>query len=265
MEQTIQKRVRLRDGASVTVDVYGEADGPAIVIVPGALSDARAWQYVARTLVAWPTVAVINRRGRKPSAELPTDYSLHTEIEDTAEVLEHFSQIGSVFGWSYGGLIALSLATAHPLPHVVAYDPVMKGFAAEQLPALAAAHAAGDRDRTVEIVCGQISGLSSDQIAALRADAAGWETMRRLSTAVYAETAALNEAEVPEQFASLADRVDLIVGGTHRGLPPYGTSFDDVRVRTPQAVLHELTGHGHMAHLEDAEGLAGLVDSLAVR
>lgn len=265
MEQMTQNDVQLRDGASLTIEVHGEPDGPTLAIVPGAMSDARAWRQVAQAVTAWPTVAVINRRGRAPSSALPADYSLREEMEDAAEALEHFSEVGAVFGWSYGGLIALSLATSRPLPHVIAYDPIMRGFASEQLPALAAADAAEDRDRTVEIVCGQISGMSPEQIAALRADEAGWETMRRLSTAVLAETAAINEAEIPEQFASLADRVDLIVGGMHRGLPPYGTSFDDVRVRTPQAAVHELTGHGHMAHLEDPEGLADVVDSLAAR
>jgi len=265
MEHVIQKSVQLRDGALLTIEVHGEPNGPTLVVVPGAMSDARAWRQVEQAVTAWPTVAVINRRGRAPSSALPADYSLREEVEDVAEAVEHFSTVGTVFGWSFGGLISLSLAISRPLPHVIAYDPIMRGFAAEQLPALAAADAAGDRDRTVEIVCGQISDMSPEQIAALRVDAAGWETMRRLSTSVLAETAAINEAEVPEQFASLAGRVDLIVGGMHRGLPPYGTSFDDVRVRTPQAAVHELTGHGHMAHLEDPEGLAAVVDSLAAR
>ena len=39
MEQAIQKQIQV-DGSWVAVDVYGEEDGPAIILVPGVMADA---------------------------------------------------------------------------------------------------------------------------------------------------------------------------------------------------------------------------------
>lgn len=78
MDRLIQKRVAV-EGSSATVDVYGEPDGPAAILIPGVLADAQAWERVAQHLEGWSTVAVINRRGRQPSGPLTDDYRLETE------------------------------------------------------------------------------------------------------------------------------------------------------------------------------------------
>lgn len=40
----------------------------------------------------------------------------------------------TVFGWSYGGLIVLTLANELRLSHVIAYEPIMAPFGAAALP-----------------------------------------------------------------------------------------------------------------------------------
>lgn len=47
------------------------------------------------------------------------------------------------------------------------------------------------------------------------------------------------------------------VGGS-----PYGTSFDTVAERVPDASIHTLDGQGHLAHLEAPAQLAALVGAL---
>jgi len=64
MEQVAQKRLSVSGGSWVTVDAYGNAAVPGLVIVPGSLSDAREWRRVASAITAWPSVTVVNRRGR---------------------------------------------------------------------------------------------------------------------------------------------------------------------------------------------------------
>lgn len=49
MDLSIQKPVSVR-GSHVAVDVYGEPDGPAIVIIPGVMADSATWAAVARSL-----------------------------------------------------------------------------------------------------------------------------------------------------------------------------------------------------------------------
>lgn len=263
MEQMIQKEVTRPNGGVVTVELHGEPDAEALVIVPGVMSDARAWRQVAAALTAWPTVVVVNRRGRTPSSALPEDYSLRTEIDDVAAVLGTVPRPVTLFGWSYGGLIALAVAAERPVAHLIGYEPVMAPFAAHALADLRTAEERGDHDRTVEIICRRISGMTPEQVRRLSQDRPAWETMRRLAAPVHAETRALNDAALPRGLAGLARRVDLLVGEQNRGRAPYGTSFGDVRAHVEHAEVHELPGQGHMAHLEDPAALARRLDSLA--
>jgi pimeloyl-ACP methyl ester carboxylesterase len=105
MDQANQKCVRFAE-SWVTVDVYGEDDGSALVLIPGVMADSAAWAEVARGLQGWETVAVVNRRGREPSGPLTGDYDLRREVQDAEAILRRFSDVQTLFGWSYGGTIA---------------------------------------------------------------------------------------------------------------------------------------------------------------
>lgn len=262
MEQTIQKQIQV-DGSWVAVDVYGEEDGPAIILVPGVMADAAGWAEVARQLSGWKTVAVVNRRGRRPSGPLGDGYDIQTEVDDAAAVLREFSDVRTLFGWSYGGLIALHLANEVPVPHLIAYEPITAPFGAGALPALERAHGDGDLDRTVEVALGEVSGLPAAVVESLRADSAVWAGLTAVSSPIFSETAAINSAPQPAELGRWAERIDLVVGERNRGQAPYGTSFEDVASRTPRGVVHELSGQGHLAHLEAPGHLADLIDRLS--
>ncbi|WP_093804369.1 alpha/beta fold hydrolase [Streptomyces sp. Wb2n-11] len=262
MEQTIQKRVSVAGGSWVTVDVHGDPGAPGLVVLPGVMSDAHAWRHVASAISAWPSVMVVNRRGRTPSGPLTDTYSLRTEVEDLGAVLDVLPGTSVVFGWSYGGLIALLAADERPLRRLIAYEPVMRPFGRHALPDLKAARENEDWEATVDIVNRKITGLDPARVKALRADREVWEALRRLSEPLYDETLAVNEP-LPDVLARRADHVDLIVGGANRGTAPYGTAFDDIRRRVPAAVVHELPGQGHLVHLEAPAQLARLIDGLA--
>ena len=257
----MQKRVEV-DGSWITLDVYGQSDGPAIVVIPGVMADAAGWAGVAQHLQGWPTVAVVNRRGRHPSGPLTSSYDIRTEVRDAAAILNTFSDVRTVFGWSYGGLIALHLAQTVPVRHLVAYEPIMVPFGASALPNLKKVHEDGDLDRTVEVALGQVTGMPDAVIASLRAEQKVWAGLRDVSSPLYEETRSLNEAPVPQEFAQEAERVDLILGERNRGQTPYGTTFEDVHRLIPRAVVHELAGQAHLAHLEAPAQLADLVNRL---
>jgi pimeloyl-ACP methyl ester carboxylesterase len=168
MERTFQNRVEV-DGSWVTVDGYGDPDEPAIVVIPGAMSDAAAWSRVAHHLEGRRTVAVVNRRGRRPSGPLTDRYGLASEVADAAAVLRGFTDVRTLFGWSYGGLIALHLANAIPVPHLVAYEPVMAPLGAEALPDLKRAQDDADLDAGVAVALRQVTGMGEEAVRALRA------------------------------------------------------------------------------------------------
>lgn len=263
MEQTIQKRVPVGGSSWVTVDVYGDADLPGLVVVPGVMSDARAWRHVAAAIDGWPSVAVVNRRGRAPSGPLTGAYSLRTEVGDLGAVLDVLGGARALFGWSAGGLFALLAADERPIPQVIAYEPVMRPFARHALPALRAAEQGADWDRSVEIVNRQISGFPAAHVAALRADSRDWAALRRLSKPLHAELSALNASPSPGPAARRAGRVELILGRRNRGKAPYGTSFDDIHRLIPHARVHDLPGQGHLAHIEAPAQLARLLSGLS--
>ncbi|MGX9890495.1 alpha/beta fold hydrolase [Streptomyces sp. NPDC002276] len=263
MERTIQKRLPVGGDSWVTVDVYGEPDAPGLVVVPGMMSDAHTWRHVAGAIDAWPSVVVVNRRGRASSGPLTDSYSLRTEVEDLGVVLDEFASTRALFGWSYGGLITL-LATNHrPIPQVIAYEPVMQPFGRCAVPDLKHAAETADWDRCVEIVNRQISGFSTAHVEELRADQDGWAILRRLSGPLYAELGALNAAPPADVMARQADQVDLIIGQRNRTTAPYGTSFDNVRQLVAHAGVHELPGQGHLAHLQAPAELGHLLNNLA--
>jgi pimeloyl-ACP methyl ester carboxylesterase len=251
-------------GGWVTVDVYGAADGPALVVVPGVLADAAAWSTVASGLNRWETVAVVNRRGRTPSSPQVPEYSLQTEIDDLEAVLQEFSEVRTLFGWSYGALIALHVTNSWAVPHLIAYEPIMRPFGASSLPHLRLAHEDADGDRTVEIALREVTGMDAASVAALRADDAVWTDLVRLGLPLYAETRAINEAAEPPELASSAARVDLIVGQRNRGEAPYGTSFENAARHVAKPAVHELAGQGHLAHLEAPHELATVLNELDI-
>lgn len=264
MERTIQKCIEV-DGSFLHVDVYGEPDGPAIVLIPGVMADAAGWADVARHLDAWATVAVVNRRGRHPSGPLAAGYDLDSELADATAVLREVRDVRTLFGWSYGGLIALHLANHQAVPHVIAYEPVMHPFGAHALSELQRAHEESDLDAVLTVALRDVSGMPEGQITALRADGAVWDQLRLLSAPLFAETAAINSAPQPARLATNAERIDLIVGELNRGREPYGTSFDDIAQRVPRADVHELGEQGHLAHLEAPARLAALMNEIRTR
>jgi pimeloyl-ACP methyl ester carboxylesterase len=263
MEQTIQKRLMVGGNSWVTVDVYGEPDAPGLVVVPGVMSDARTWRHVAHAIDAWPSVAVVNRRGRTPSGPLTGMYSLRTEVEDLGMILDEFDGARTLFGWSYGGLIALLATNERPIHQVIAYEPVMRPFGRHALSNLKIAEEAADWDRSVEIVNRQISGFSAAHVEELRADRREWAALRRLSGPLHAELDALNAAPPPDAMAQRAQRVDLVIGQCNRGTAPYGESFDSIRQRVVHAEVHELAGQGHLAHVQAPADLSRLLNNLA--
>ncbi|NNG35014.1 alpha/beta fold hydrolase [Nakamurella aerolata] len=264
MEQTIQNRLLRPDGSWVCLDGYGDTSGPGLVIVPGVMSDASGWRQVASSVTAWPSVWVVNRRGRTPSGPLGRDYSMATEVGDLSAVLEAIGEQRSVFGWSYGGLITLLLARNRALRQVIAYEPVDPTFGNAALPSLRAADAAQDWDAAVRIVNEDVSGFSAEYVRSLRTDEPAWATLRRLSVPLYRELSALSRADLDAELGSRATRIDLIIGSRNVDSDPYGAAFRQIENQLGRHTVTQLPEQGHLAHLEAPVALGRLLDQLAI-
>ncbi len=109
------------DGTTISHTTTGS--GPGIVVVPGNNRMAHNYEWLATALSGSFTVHVMERRGRGGSGPQGEHYSLAREVEDLEAVLTSTGST-SVFGHSYGGLIALRAASLHrSIEKLVVYEP----------------------------------------------------------------------------------------------------------------------------------------------
>jgi pimeloyl-ACP methyl ester carboxylesterase len=252
-----------REGVRITL-TRRDGTGRPLLIVPGVMADAAAWQPVVDALEPAGPVYVLNRRGRRPSGELGADYSVRTEIDDLDRVLDEIvaaedaEQGLDLFGWSFGGLVALETAARRPaaVHSLILYEPVVRPFGHHVLGALREADEAGDLDRAVEIVNREVSGFSQEYVARLRRSPA-WEALRRLAAPLARELTALNRHRADLRELGKLDRpVTLLLGAENEGVPPYGDAFAAFASALPRARVVTMPGLGHLAHAQAPESLA---------
>jgi len=238
--------------------------GRPLLIVPGVMADAASWQPVVDALDVAGPVYVLNRRGRTPSGELGPDYSMRTETDDVDHVLDAIvaaegAEHGvDVFGWSFGGLVALEAAVrgTGSIRSLTLYEPVVRPFGRQALDALRRADAAEDLDRAVEIVNRDVSGFSDEYVRRLRGSDV-WELLKPLAAPLARELTALDEHPADlRAFGELELPVTLLLGAENEGVPPYGEVFARIASALPRARVVVMPGQGHLAHAQDPKGLA---------
>jgi pimeloyl-ACP methyl ester carboxylesterase len=189
---------------------------------------------------------------------------VRTEIDDLDRVLdeivaaEEAEQGLDLFGWSFGGLVALETAARRPaaVHSLILYEPVVRPFGHHVLGALREADEAGDLDRAVEIVNREVSGFSQEYVARLRRSPA-WEALRRLAAPLARELTALNRHRADLRELGKLDRpVTLLLGAENEGVPPYGDAFAAFASALPRARVVTMPGLGHLAHAQAPESLA---------
>ncbi|AHH20563.1 alpha/beta hydrolase family protein [Nocardia nova SH22a] len=249
-----------RDGIELTADIR-DGDGPPLVMLPGVMADAATWRPVVDAITLPNPVVTINRRGRIPSGPLGANYTVRTEVDDLHHILDALGAEADLFGWSYGGLIALEAAGERSdLRSLTAYEPVCAPFAPAAIPALRTAIEQGDLDEAVRLVNTDVSGFSVEYVAALRQSPI-WEVLRPLAAPLAEELAAI-DGHTPdrERYRALKLPVTLLLGELNRGSEPYGTAFERIATALPRARVELLPGQGHLAHA-GAPGL--LADRIA--
>jgi pimeloyl-ACP methyl ester carboxylesterase len=103
------RTVLSRDGTAIAFDRIG--DGPAVILVDGALCDRRMGQsgQLAKLLARRFTVFTYDRRGRGESGDtLPS--AVAREVEDIAALLEEAGGTAFIWGMSSGAVLALEAA-----------------------------------------------------------------------------------------------------------------------------------------------------------
>jgi pimeloyl-ACP methyl ester carboxylesterase len=110
-----------QDGAKISSLTMGS--GPAVIVIPGALSMAADYAAFGTALAERFTVHIIERRGRGLSSPQGADYSIRKECEDVL-ALGRKTNATLLVGHSFGGLVALEVARRTPsLTKIAVYEP----------------------------------------------------------------------------------------------------------------------------------------------
>jgi pimeloyl-ACP methyl ester carboxylesterase len=115
------RTVQSRDGTTISYRTVGH--GPAVIVIPGAMSTADDYAAFADALGEHFTVHTIERRGRGRSGPQGDHYGIGKECEDVAALRQ---QTGARYlvGHSYGGLVVLEAARNDPaLTRIAVYEP----------------------------------------------------------------------------------------------------------------------------------------------
>lgn len=139
------EKVVSADGTVIAVDRFGQ--GPAVVVVGGALCTRHSLNPLARALAATGfTVFSYDRRGRGDSQD-GTTYAVAREIEDIAAVIALAGGGAAVYGHSSGASLALNAAAADlAITRLVLHEPPYAEIPeAEQAEALAETRAELDQ------------------------------------------------------------------------------------------------------------------------
>jgi pimeloyl-ACP methyl ester carboxylesterase len=188
-----------RDGTHIAYERSG--DGPAVVLVSGAMSTGATMAPLAAELSGRCDVTVYDRRGRGRSGDTEP-YAVEREVEDLAAVIEAVGGEVSLYGISSGGALVLrAAASGLPVRRVAVYevpyamDDAAARAGAEYRERLAAALGQGRRGDAVELFL-RLAGLGEEMIRGAR-ESPMWAGMESLAPSLAYDDAVMGDSRVP--------------------------------------------------------------------
>ncbi|MFJ6986396.1 MULTISPECIES: alpha/beta fold hydrolase [unclassified Streptomyces] len=217
----MDKKTLSRDGTALAYAHAGQ--GPAVILVSGAMSTGGTVAPLAGLLAERCTVFWYDRRGRGESADT-APYGVAREVEDLAALIDAAGGEAALYGVSSGGALALEAAASGlPVTRVALYETPYADFSdggAEERAAytadLAAALARGARGDAVELFL-RLTGMAEEMIAGAR-QAPMWAAMEAVAPTLAYDDAVMGDGLVPRgRLASVAVPVLALAGGASPG------------------------------------------------
>lgn len=245
--------VQSADGTTIAYESTG--DGPAVVIINGAMSKARDAGAIAAALAdAGFTAIAYDRRARGDSGDTPP-VDPEREVEDLAAVIAAAGGRASVLGHSSGAVLALFAAS-----HGVNVDRLFLseppfGFGRENAPEdlpeqLQALVDAGKNDEAIVTFQRDGVGLPEEMIEQIRTSPMFQDLLPLAQSTVYdAELTRLVSIPTPEMLA-IAPPVAILIGV--QTFPVLTAAAKELSERMPQAELIEMPA-SVMHRLDPAE------------
>jgi pimeloyl-ACP methyl ester carboxylesterase len=252
MDVTRQTPMEVVSADRTRIGVWVSGDGPALLMVHGAMADHTTLAQVVPLLEPHFTVHAMDRRGRGASGDSPT-YTLEQEFADVAGVVDAMAERTqgpvSLYGHSFGATCALEAALRTPHVHRLAlYEPAFGGifnYPPGFLDRLTALVAHGEGEQAVELTFRERVGLSAAQVEALKA-LPSWTTRVAAAPTVPRELAVdATLAFDGSRYAAMAAPTLLLVGErTGAGQRGIVAAIDAV---LPDSRIVPLRGQEHMA------------------
>jgi pimeloyl-ACP methyl ester carboxylesterase len=207
-----------KDGTPIAFDQSGQ--GPALILVAGALTTRADWSSLAARLAPHFSVFAYDRRGRGESGDtLP--YAVKREVEDIDALITSAGGSAFVFGHSSGAALALEAAVSlgEKVKKLAMYEAPYNDEREAKLAWRAYIHQptealAADRRGDAVALFMQYVGMPAEQIEAMR-QAGAWPLLEAIApTLAYDHTAILGkDGSVPIERASQVRVPALIMNG----------------------------------------------------
>jgi pimeloyl-ACP methyl ester carboxylesterase len=243
------RTVMSKDGTPIAFDQSGQ--GPALILVAGALTTRAAWSPLAARLAPHFSVFAYDRRGRGESGDT-APYAVEREVEDLDALITEAGGSAFVFGHSSGAALALDAAVqlGEKVTKLAMYEApyndeseAKRAWRAyiQQLTELLAADRRGD----AIALWMTFIGTPADQVEAMRHTPI-WPTFEALApTLAYDHTTLLGkDRSVPIERAAHVLVPTLVMNGG-ASFPFMYETARTLSQAMPHAQLSTLEGQGH--------------------
>jgi pimeloyl-ACP methyl ester carboxylesterase len=241
--------VTSQDGTKIAYDRQGQ--GPALIVVDGALCARGSKADLAGLLAPHLTVYNYDRRGRGDSGDTPP-YAAEREIEDIAALIGEAGGAGSLYGHSSGAALALRAAVTlgAAVPKLALYeapyndDPAARRAWGTYLSQLTEALEADRRGDAVALFMA-LAGMPAEQIAGAR-QSPFWPAMEAIAPTLAYDHAGVmgGDGSVPAGLAARVSVPALVMYGA-AGAPFMGETARTLSQAMPHAQLRAVAGEGH--------------------
>jgi pimeloyl-ACP methyl ester carboxylesterase len=238
-----------KDGTPIAFDQSGQ--GPALILVTGALTTRADWASLAAALAPHFTVFAYDRRGRGESGDT-APYTVEREVEDLDALITEAGGSAFIFGHSSGAALALeaTLQLGEKVTKLAMYeapyndDREAKLAWSEYIQHLTELLAA-DRCGDAVALFMQYVGMPAEQIEAMR-QAPTWPQLEAIApTLAYDHTAIMGkDRSVPIERAAHVLVPTLVMNGG-ASYPFMSETARALSQAIPHAQLRTLEGHGH--------------------
>lgn len=243
-----------RDGTTIAYDKEG--DGPALIVVDGALTvhSSGGKSDLAELLAPHFTVYGYDRRGRGGSGDTPP-YAVDREIDDIKALIDHAGGPAFLYGHSSGGPLAMRAAIrlGGKVSKIAMYeppynnDPGVQESWSQYLRQLEQTLAEGRNADAVALFM-RFTGTTDEQIEGMR-QASFWPGLAAVGpTLAYDHAAIMGEPwAVPTELAAQVQVPALAIWGG-ASLPFMPDAARTLSAAIPRGQVRMLAGQTHEVH-----------------